>query len=82
MNGIKCISRMEYDLIVSGSLSFFDTFSYSDYSIGAFVYLRCYYTSLVSSSNVDLLVKILDIVSISMNVKSGKHLYRVYFEPV
>jgi hypothetical protein len=80
MNGIKLITKLEYDLIISRSVDYFDTYDRSGYPVGSFVTLRCYFTSVVSDSGVDLTVLIKNVSSISFNRNSGITLCRIHFE--
>jgi hypothetical protein len=82
MNGIKCISKLEYDLISSGSINYFDTFFPNEYIEGNFVDLRCYFHSIVSGSAENLTVRVMNKFVISRNTVSEKSLYRVVFQPV
>jgi hypothetical protein len=80
MTGIKCITKLEFDLITSGSVDYFDTFFPNEYVIGSFVDLRCYFHSIVSSSAENLTVLIVNKFIVSRNTVSAKSLYRVVFQ--
>jgi hypothetical protein len=80
MNGIKCISKMEYDLILDNSINYFDTFFPDEYAIDSFVDLRCYFHSVISSTAENLTVKVVNKFVVSRNTVSCKDLYRVVFQ--
>jgi hypothetical protein len=82
MNGIKLISRLEYDSIINNSIDFFDTKLQNEYRISQAVTLRCYFAAAISSNAVDMVVIVRDVVRISFNSVSKMSLYRVYFEVV
>jgi uncharacterized membrane protein len=82
MSEIKLISKLEFDLINSNVIDYFDSFTTAKYEIGEEVLLRCYYSQLISSGNVDIRVRVLDISVASRNTAFLTTLYRIRFEKI
>lgn len=76
---IKLVSRIEYDLLTSGTINFIDTFLKDEFSIGESIYLRCYYSKYFIADNEQILKTVKSISTISFNQNFNKRLYRVYF---
>lgn len=76
---IKLISKLEYEVITARYLSFVDTFHPEKYVIGEVVTLRCYFAKRLEPTATELLVRIENVVIVSMNEYSKITLYRVHF---
>ena len=76
---IKLVSRIEYDLLASGTINFIDTFLKDEFELGESVYLRCHYSQGFNQTFEQLLKVVKSIIVVSYNQKFNKRLYRVYF---
>lgn len=76
---IKLISKLEYEGIIARYFSYVDTFHPEKYVIGEVVTLRCYFAKRIEATASELLVRVENVVIVSMNDYSKITLYRIHF---
>lgn len=76
---VKLVSRIEFDLLTSGTINFIDTFLKDEFELGESIYLRCYYSKYFITDHEQVLKTVKSVSTISFNQNLNKRLYRVYF---